>query len=260
MAKADHPRKKLVLIYSHKDRDFLEKSRFIDFLRAVATDEGLDLWWDEKLSHPLWDKEIKSRLEEAFVVVCLVSQPFLNSDYVREVEAKRSYHRLIKEEICLVPVMYQPCLWESHEWLKQVNHIPKDGYIFGRSNQSHIFLEVAQYIKKCLGRSSLFRKPRALYTLRNIPDENLLANQRALLQRDSVERSDRYVPDRRLQRNICTAAKPLLRKNKGRPLSKAQLEDLDRRFLARGKRKPDAMKVRWVFRAHGLHPQGRVRA
>jgi hypothetical protein len=47
-------------------------------------------------------------------------------------------------------------------------------------------------------------------------------------------------------------------RNKGESLSKQQLEELDRRFLARGERKPDAELVRWVLRASRLHPQGRV--
>lgn len=41
-------------------------------------------------------------------------------------------------------------------------------------------------------------------------------------------------------------------------LSKQKLETLDRRFLARNQRNPDAEIVRWVLRCAELHPQGRV--
>lgn len=39
--------KKMFLMYAHKDRQFLDQSLFMSFLRGVAKDEGLELWWDE---------------------------------------------------------------------------------------------------------------------------------------------------------------------------------------------------------------------
>jgi len=79
-----------------------------------------------------------------------------------------------------------------------------------------------------------------------------------ILQEDSCNRARKMVPDPDLREKICRDARSLIKKNKGAPLSKQQLEKLDEKFLARGSRKPDAEAVRWVPRCEGLHPQGRV--
>jgi len=254
------PQRKLVLLYSHEDYKFVQRSRLLYFLRAVALANGLEFWWDQELSHPLWDEEIRRAIEEAAAVVFLVSPPFLESRYIQHVETRLAFERVVREGICVVAVMYQPCLWESHEWLQLVERRPKNGYIYRRGIQLEVFYEVATFLNRCLGHSRVLRTPEALYTTRTVADSALLADQRAILLKDAIARADKLVPDKKLQREICNAAKPLLAKNQGRPLSKAQLEELDRRFLARGKRKPDAENVRWVLRAHRLHPQGRFRA
>lgn len=248
---------KMFLMYAHEDRPFLVKSRFMAFLRAVARDENLELWWDEALDHPLWDDEIKRQLQEADVFVCLLSQPFLDSDYITNIEAKRAYGRLKREGTVVVPVLYQDCTWDSHAWLRKVNHVPETA-IYGRPNQPRLFLEVARYIKKLLGRAAVFHDTRAQHTLRNLSPESLTARQRKLLEEDSVRRAGDLVKDKGLQRRICNAAKKLLAASQDKWLSKEQLMELDERFLAKGNRKADPMKVRWVLRAHGLHPQTRV--
>lgn len=260
MPKDIQPRRKLVLLYSHADFKFVQRSRLLDFLRGIARETGLEFWWDQDLSRSLWDKEIRRAIDDAAAIVFLVSQPFLESGYIQHVETRLAFERVVKEGVCAVAVMYQPCLWSSHEWLQQVQRLPNDGYIYRRGIQLEVFYAVAIFLKQCLGYSRVFRTPEALYTTRSVTDSALLANQRAILLKDAIARADKLVPDKKLQRDICDAAKPLLAKNRGRPLGKAQLEELDQRFLARGKRKSDAENVRWVLRAHGLHPQGRFRA
>jgi hypothetical protein len=79
-----------------------------------------------------------------------------------------------------------------------------------------------------------------------------------ILVKDSCERARKFVPDPQLREKICKEAKAEIRKNSSTPLSKQQLERLDRHFLAQNARKPDAEIVRWVLRCAGLHPQGRV--
>ena len=210
------------------------------------------------MDHPLWDDEIKRQLEAADVFVCLLSMSFLDSDYINNVEAKRAYQRLKREGTLIVPVLYQECLWESYTWLRKINHVPKGGAIYGRRNQPKLFLEIAQYIKKVLGRSPVFRDTRAMHTLRNLSPESLTAEQPKLLHEDSVRRAKKLVPNEKLRRQICREAKSRLAKSGKNWLDRDQLRQLDALFLVRGTRKPDPMKVRWVLRACGLHPETRV--
>ena len=110
-------RDKMVLIYSHKNRNFLKPSskgtKFFDFLVGLIQDEKLDFWWDEEMSHTLWDKEIRRHLNEADIVVCVVSEPFLRSDYVRKVELRITRKRQKKDDIIVVPILLEPCTWKQ---------------------------------------------------------------------------------------------------------------------------------------------------
>lgn len=97
-----------------------------------------------------------------------------------------------------------------------------------------------------------------VYRLRRQPESSLDLEQIRFLIKDSCRRARKEVPNVKLQKKICQAAKMFRKKNNNQPLSKRQLEELDMQFLARGSRKPDAEIVRWVLRCARLHPQGRV--
>jgi len=142
------PKPKIVLIYSHKNLDFLESSQFLDFLQGLANAEGWDFWWDERINQPLFDDEIKQQLNEALVVVCLVSQSFLNSKYISEVESRITSRRLAKEGVLVVPVMLDASLWEDVKWLKKLHHFPREGEKYLQS--SRVKSEVLTVVPKLI--------------------------------------------------------------------------------------------------------------
>jgi hypothetical protein len=246
---------KMVLIYAHKDRGPLEDSGFIDFREGLA--RKADFWWDAKMSHPMWDEEIRRRLYSADVIVCLVSQAFLNSDYVTNVEAKIAYKRLVEEGILVVAAMLTSCWWRDRLWIRKIQHFPTDGkYLHGHRDRASVFTEIVKYIRNWL--ATEFRDPAWLWAQRRKTESQLGEDVKRWLRRDSCKHARLEVPDFKIQERIIEAAKQLIKKHGGTPLSKSQLEALDRQYLAGGSRKPDAEKVRWVLRSVGLHPQGRA--
>ncbi|HSE18462.1 MAG TPA: toll/interleukin-1 receptor domain-containing protein [Pyrinomonadaceae bacterium] len=249
----------MVMIYSHKDRNFLRHSQLLDFLQGLTTAEGWEFWWDEKMDHPLFDDEIRKRLDDADVVICLISQPFLNSAYITTVEAKITFERLINEGILVVPVMLDACLWEDTEWLKALHHFPTEGYLQSSRKKSEVYLEITKYIRKWYhNRATAFRDPQMVYKLRRLPEAQLSKEQVKILIRDSCDRARKMVPDPKVRDRLEKAARASMKKNEVKVLSKAQLQSLDEQFLSHGSRKPDAELVRWVLRCKRLHPQGRV--
>jgi hypothetical protein len=250
---------KMVMIYSHKNRDFLRHSNLLDFLQGLATAKGWEFWWDEKMSHSLFDDEIKRHLNEADIVVCLVSQPFLNSSYITRVEARITYQRLIREGILVVPIMLDHCLWKYVKWLKKLHHFPTEGYLQSSRMKNREYFEITEYISAWYHKRALaFDDPQMVYKLRRLPESSLSKEQVKILVSDSCERARKVVPNSKLQNRIAKAARALMKKNHGNALNKQQLEALDRQFLSRGSRKPDAELVRWVLRCNRLHPQGRI--
>lgn len=262
------PKGKIVLLYSESNHRFLEQSTFVAFLESMAREEELDFSWDKRT---LEAAQLKARFDEADTVVCLVSQPFLISNYPRELESKIEAGREKKQVIIVVPVMLEACSWGKNEWLSKYDPLPEEGkYIIPDHNRdrARTFKAIVDNIRVRIRNrqqavvstapAEAFHEPRALYTLRRLPDSSFSAEEMESLVDDSVRRAEKFVEDPEKRRKICEAAKNEKEKNKGQPLSKRQLEELDKRFLARGKRNPDAEKVRWVLRAARLHPQGRV--
>ncbi|MEK6324375.1 MAG: toll/interleukin-1 receptor domain-containing protein [Acidobacteriota bacterium] len=269
------PRDKMVLIYSHKNRNFLKPSskgtKFFDFLEGLIKDEKLDFWWDEKMSHTKWDEEIRQHLYEADIVVCVVSQPFLTSDYVRKVESRITRKRQREDDIIVVPILLEPCPWQNYKWLRDYHHIPEQPIQpYYNHKRLVIYLEIIDHIrnrirarregKKQLKSVKPYGEPRMLSALRRVSKKDLPKEQLPGLVKQAEERARQFVKDPGLRKRICAAAKRKLEENGVESLKIRQLKDLDREFLMAldSRERPDPKKIRWVLRACGLHPQGKL--
>ncbi len=235
------PKEKMVLIYAEKNRSFIEKSTFIDFLESLAEEEALDFSWDRK---KLGNAEMKKRLDEADIVICLVSQPFLISNYRKAVESKIEASQKKKQEIIVVPIMLEACSWEKYKWISQDKRLPEDnGYIIPHHNgdRAETFKKIIDHLRIHIRNrrqavasaepAEAFQKPDALYTIRRLPDTSFAEEEKKLLIADSMSRAIKFVPDEKLRQKICNQAKKVIKKNEGEPLNKRQLEELDEDFL-----------------------------
>src|SRR5262249_43914790 len=73
-----------------------------------------------------WDTVIKREIARADIVLMLVSQSFLVSRYVKNVEISRSLRKRDDKELRIFPVLLSPCDWKSKPWLSQLQMIPSD--------------------------------------------------------------------------------------------------------------------------------------
>jgi hypothetical protein len=262
------PKGKMVLLYDKKNYQFLKKSVLTDFLKSLSTEEELEFSWDNS---ELSNAEIKSRLNDADIIVCLVSEPFLNSSYMKDVPAKIEAGRLKKQDIIVMPVLLEKSTWEKHGWIKENKPLPEDGYVIPNYNNDRakiskaVWDEIRARIRDrrqaivSAAPAAASHKPRALYTLRRLADASFTPEEVESLVADSRTRAEKFVPAQKLRERICRAAQKLIKKNKGQPLNVEQLEDLDEQFLLpMERRNKDAKKIRWVLRANRLHPQGVV--
>ncbi|MCP4625138.1 MAG: toll/interleukin-1 receptor domain-containing protein [bacterium] len=116
---------RVFVCYSHEDIGY--KKQLLKYLSSLENDEVIEFWHDEQLiSGDVWDKEIQSQLKSADIVLALVSQSFISSDYIRKVEIKKALQRRKDEGVRIMPVILSPCDWKSIEWLKSTQVIPKD--------------------------------------------------------------------------------------------------------------------------------------
>jgi len=81
---------KVFVCYAHEDDSF--KKELDIQLKLLGMQMPIKVWSDENiLPTQLWDKEIKDALSNADVVLLLVSNDFLVSNYINNVEIKGAH-------------------------------------------------------------------------------------------------------------------------------------------------------------------------
>jgi TIR domain len=95
---------KLFISYAHEDESYrasLEKYLIVMKLQGI-----IEHWDDRKIvPGDKWEDEINAKLEEARMIVLLVSIDFLNSDYIRTKEMRRAIERYGAGDAMVVPVL-----------------------------------------------------------------------------------------------------------------------------------------------------------
>jgi len=113
---------KVFISYSKHDReDYLVP--MTRFLKPLMRGGLLETWDDSQiLPGEEWDEAIKSEIEEADVILLLVSTNSLNTDYIWNVEIEAAMQRHEAGTAKVVPIVLSTCLWTEKD--------QNDEYIF----------------------------------------------------------------------------------------------------------------------------------
>ena len=116
---------KIFLSYSHVDKEILSKLK--KHLAPAIRQNQIEVWYDRELiPGSELDETIIKNLDQADIIVFLVSSDFLASYYCIEVELMRALSRKLHSDVCVIPMIVRACDWESTE-LKKYSAIPNDG-------------------------------------------------------------------------------------------------------------------------------------
>ena len=111
------PRLRVFLSYAHGDaklRDVLAGN-----LALLEADGLIDWWFDGRvLPSTTWDAEIRRELDQADIVVCLVSTAYLESKYIQTVEMPRAVERRALGDTEIVSVLLEDCAWKDRPFTK----------------------------------------------------------------------------------------------------------------------------------------------
>jgi hypothetical protein len=152
----------LFFSYSHADealRDQLE----IHF-SSLKRQGIISAWHDRRiLAGTEIDQAIDQNLDNADVILLLVSPDFIASDYCYEREVKRALQRHLEGSARVIPVILRPCDWHSLEFGKLLA-TPTDGRPITKwPNADEAFLDVVKSIKAALielGRGPVNKAPK----------------------------------------------------------------------------------------------------
>lgn len=113
--------------YSHQDEEFLRRDSLLGFLSGLRH-VGVEFWTDQEIpAGAAWDAAIRAQIADADVALLLVSQAFLDSEYVRDEELRLLLDRRRAQGLVVLPVLLSPCDWRAHPWLSSLQFLPRDG-------------------------------------------------------------------------------------------------------------------------------------
>lgn len=150
---------RVFMSYSHIDEELRDQ---LEVQLAMLRRQGLvDVWHDRRLlpgDHLDWT--INEELNQADIILLLVSPDFLASDYCYKIEKARALERHREGSARLISVILRPCDWAYTE-LQEFLVTPKDGKpVTQWADRDEALLNVAQAIRRAIEKLERAKTPR----------------------------------------------------------------------------------------------------
>src|SRR6266699_2879928 len=98
--------------YAHEDEALLNKLK--THLRPLQRMGLINVWYDRDISGGTkWAEEIDKHLNEADIILLLVSPDFMDSDYCYGIEMQRALERDQRGEAHVIPIILRPVYWQD---------------------------------------------------------------------------------------------------------------------------------------------------
>ncbi len=147
----------IFLIYTKADSAILLRLlRHLDSLKKVLK---IHFWYDDPIyADKEWSPQIVSRFEEADVYLLLVSNAFLHSKFIQQIEFKMAIDRYKEGQAKVIPVILENCPWdinfEAEEYtfnFKELHVLPEVGKpIKSWDSSEQALSKSAAYIKSII--------------------------------------------------------------------------------------------------------------
>ncbi len=149
---------KVFFSYSHMDeqtRDQLEVH-----CTMLRRNGEIESWHDRRIvAGESFDEKIRFELEHADIILLLISQHFLNSEYCYSVEMSRALERSKDGSAHVLPVIAEVCDWHNSP-ISKLMATPRDGKPLSKfANINEGFLEVVNEIRRIIRLKSPPKQP-----------------------------------------------------------------------------------------------------
>jgi RNA polymerase sigma factor (sigma-70 family) len=137
---------KIFFCYAHEDELLLNKLKA--HLRPLQRQGLIDVWHDRDISAGTkWEEEINTHLNEANIILLLVSPDFMDSDYCYGKEMQRASERDQRGEARVIPIILRPVYWQGI--LGKLQALPTNGKpVISWAKREMAFFNVAEGIRK----------------------------------------------------------------------------------------------------------------
>jgi internalin A len=119
------PALRLFCSYSHKDEEL--RKQFEVHLKLLERRGVISSWHDRLIgAGQEWKDQISENLEQADIIVLLVSADFIASDYCYDIEMTRALERHEGDEARVIPVIVRDVDWSDAPFHK-LQGLPRNG-------------------------------------------------------------------------------------------------------------------------------------
>ncbi len=114
--------------YAREDKRWLDadyRFNLIPFLAESLRRHNTVFWYDTELKPgDVFKRHIEEQIDQAQIAVLIVSQSFLNSDFIEQIEMPRIAERARQGETIVIPVLVEPCDWGDYPFLADRQMVP----------------------------------------------------------------------------------------------------------------------------------------
>jgi hypothetical protein len=141
----------LFLSYSHKDEDLGDELAV--HLASLRREKLVSVWHDRRIgAGEDWKGAIDEHLEQAGIILLLVSPDFMASDYCHDVEAGRALARRANGEALVIPIILRPTDWTKAPFAG-LQALPKDARPVKKwPDRDEAWLDVVNGLRAAIGR------------------------------------------------------------------------------------------------------------
>ena len=116
---------KIFIAYSREDTSILNKLR--TNLKVLERAHNVKVWYDGEIEVGSdWEKSIKTHLHTADIILLLISENFIASDYCYNNEMTEALSLHDQEKVRTIPIIAKECLWQDTPFAR-LQALPQDG-------------------------------------------------------------------------------------------------------------------------------------
>lgn len=142
---------KIFISYSHKDEQL--KDELLKQLAGFKRRGAIEIWNDrEIIPGQKWGEEIDTNLEQADIILLLISSDFIASEYCNDIEltCALARHDDKNDPAIIIPIILRPCTWELEPFGK-IQCLPTGGKaVMNWDSVDEAFTDVAMGLNKVL--------------------------------------------------------------------------------------------------------------
>lgn len=115
---------RIFISYSHQDTE--HKEELWKHLNRFMGGKG-QLWGDQMIgAGQFWEQEVWVKLHQADLILFLMSSDAIDSDFIWNVELKKTYKRVDDNEASFIPIYLRDCKWQELKDITRFQVIPRN--------------------------------------------------------------------------------------------------------------------------------------